>query len=84
MGLKSAIMNIPTICTLLDEDARSTRDFCGSIPLDINEGCYIAIAEDEVNNLLSQQLKYNSDRLKSKLQIDFLSTQRVYDLLLRK
>lgn len=84
MGLKSAIMNIPTICILLNEDARSTRDFCGSIPLDINGGCYIAVTEYEVNNLLSKKLKYNSDRLKAKLQIDSLSTQRVYDLLLRK
>jgi len=83
MGLKSSIMNIPTICILLHEDARSIRDLCGSIPLDINGGCYIAISEAEVQNLLTKKLKYKSDQLKAKLQIDSLSTQRVYDLLFK-
>lgn len=81
MGLKSALLNIPTINIILDNDRINFGDSNGDFPITILGGNYEANTKQDVERLMSQNLRGLSNKLKTALNIDGKSAKRVAKLV---
>ena len=77
MGLKSALLNFPTINLLLDDDLPDIRAMCGGFPLSLVGGSYEAHSPEALKVLLAGQLLGTASKVKSALHVDGKSTERV-------
>ena len=82
MGLKSALLDIPTVNILLDGDYREVRSACGGFPLALVGGTYVVHTRQELAATLSSDLKGRAAPLKAALCIDGGSTLRVLQSLI--
>lgn len=77
MGLKSALLNIPTINILLEDDCADVRSVCGGFPLSILGGSQAAHSSDELREVLARPPESSASRLKAALRVDGKATHRV-------
>ena len=82
MGLKSALLDIPTVNILLDGDCRDVRSVCGGFPLGLVGGTYVVHTRQELAATLSQDMVGRAAPLKAALGVDGGSTGRVLRSLL--
>lgn len=81
MGVKSALLNIPTINIILDNDRINFDDSNGDYPVTILGGNYEANSKQDVEYLMSQNLPGVAKHLKSALNIDGKSAKRIAQLV---
>ena len=77
MGLKAALLNIPTVNILPDGECTEIRALCGGFPLSLLGGSREAHTPDELRELLAGPLEGNASGLKRALNVDGESTRRV-------
>ena len=77
MGLKAALLNIPTVNILLDGDCADIRSLCGGFPISSLGGSYEANSNEDLRVLLARPLQGNAAQLKRALNVDGESTHRV-------
>jgi hypothetical protein len=77
MGLKAALLNIPTVNILPDGECTDIRALCGGFPLSLLGGSQEAHTPDELRELLAGPLEGNASGLKRALNVDGESTHRV-------
>ncbi len=82
MGVKSSLLGIPTINFIVDHNQDDVIQICGGYPLVLAGGSYKADSLDTFRNLLKQDLVVNQPKLRSVLNIDGMSVDRVVDFLL--
>ena len=82
MGLKAALLDLPVISLLLDNDVPELRAICGGFPLSLIGGSIEANASREVQDLLSVELVGNATKVKAALHIDGQSAARIAQLVL--
>ncbi len=81
MGLKSALMGIPTIHIFLDGDLQQVRDICGGFPISLWGASNEVHTQDELEMALTGNLSFNPESLKAGLNIDGRSADRIARLL---
>ena len=81
MGLKSALLNIPTVNLLLEGDWREIRDVCGGFPLSLMGGSYEVGSEGELKTTLGGELTGRALQAKAGLRVDGVATRRVAELV---
>ena len=82
MGLKSALLDIPTVNILLDGDYGDVRSACGGFPLALVGGTHEVHTSRELAATLSQDLEGRATLLKAALGVDGGSTRRVIQSLI--
>lgn len=81
MALKSALLGIPTITITHPDDLHDLREACGGIPLCITGGSSEADSPGRLRQLLQGEPAVGASTLKSAVNVDGRSTQRVVDLV---
>ena len=82
MGLKAALLNIPTVNILLEGDFTDIRSLCGGFPLSLLGGSHESHSQEELEELLARPLEGDAGRLKRALNVDGASTHRVVQTVL--
>jgi hypothetical protein len=81
MGLKSALLDIPTINILLDGDLSELRESCGGYPLSIVGGSQEVRSARELKLVLARDLSGDAAAVKAALNVDGNATERVVRLV---
>ena len=81
MGLKSALLDIPTINVLHADDEPQMKVLCGGFPLTVLDGNYEVNTQHEMGRLLSGELKGKGLNLRKTLGVDGMAASRVADLV---
>ena len=84
MALKSALLNIPTVNLLLEDDLPDVREICGGFPLNLAGGSYEANTSEELKGLLAGQLAGNASKVKAVLNVDGESAARIAQTVIGK
>jgi len=83
MGLKSALLDIPTINVLHEDDEPQMQMLCGGFPLTVLDGNYEVNSQAEMGRLLSGDLNGKGLKLRKALGVDGDAASRVADLVVR-
>ena len=81
MGLKTALMGIPTIHIFLEGDLQQVRDVCGGFPISLWGASNEVHSRDELAAALTADLPVNPAALKAGLKIDGRSAERIARLV---
>ena len=82
MGLKSALLDIPTINILLADDLADIRQVCGGYPLSMAGGSHEVHSIGELKSVLARDLSGGAAAVKAALNVDGSATQRVVRLVI--
>ena len=83
MALKSALLDIPTVLILEDDDILDLRRECGGYPLSTVGGAYEVNTAAQLTALLCQELKGKAAKLRAAVNVDGRAAERVAELVLR-
>jgi len=81
MGLKSALLGIPTISITHPDDFPEVREAAGGIPLCVAGGSTEVQAPDTLRQLLQGDIAVGASTLKAAINVDGHATRRVMDLV---
>ena len=82
LGLKAALLGIPTINILLDDDWPDIREIAGGYPVSLAGGSVEVNTAIQLKHALAKPMRIDGVRLRKALNVDGESTQRVARLLL--
>lgn len=83
MGLKSALLGIPTISITHLDDFPEVREAAGGIPLCVTGGSTEVQTPDTLRQLLQGDIVAGASTLKAAINVDGHATRRVMDLVTR-
>ena len=83
MGLKSALLGIPTISITHPDDFPEVREAAGGIPLCVARGSTEIQTPDTLRQLLQGDIMAGAPTLKTIINVDGNATRRVMDLVTR-
>jgi hypothetical protein len=83
MGLKSALLGIPTISITHPNDYPEVREAAGGIPLCVTGGSTEVQTPDGLRQLLQGNIVAGAPTLKAAINVDGHATRRVMDLVTR-
>ncbi len=83
MALKSALLDIPTVLILEENDILDLRRECGGYPLSTVGGAYEVNTAPQLAALLRQELSGKAATLRAAVNVDGRATERIAELVLR-
>jgi hypothetical protein len=83
MALKSALLDIPTVLILEDDDIADLRRECGGYPLSAVGGAYEVNTAPQLAALLPEELQGKAATLRAAVNVDGKAAERVAELVLQ-